>query len=226
MADTTPRRATFVLFGDSITELSFAADGGWGTRLAEHYARRADVLNRGLSGYNTRWALSVLPWVFGGVPQPELVTVFFGANDASSPELNLRQHVPLEEFEANLVAIVRQLRGRWGEGGGPRIVLIAPPPVGHEQRLAFQIERYKEKATGKLERTNELAGMYAAAVARAAHTCAVPLLDTWGTMQAEKPDGSWTEYLSDGLHLSPAGQRFVGEELVKLVLMEHTTVIT
>ena len=35
----TPKRAVIVLFGDSITEQSLSAQGGWGTRLADHYVR-------------------------------------------------------------------------------------------------------------------------------------------------------------------------------------------
>lgn len=49
---------TIVLFGDSITQ------GGWqphgfAQRLAYVYARKLDVTNRGLSGYNTEWAIPV-----------------------------------------------------------------------------------------------------------------------------------------------------------------------
>ena len=52
--------------------------------LAERYVRRADVLNRGYSGYNTRWALAALERTFASCGRkPMLVTVFFGANDAS-----------------------------------------------------------------------------------------------------------------------------------------------
>ncbi len=41
---------TIVLFGDSITEHSFdVQNGGWGARLANEYARKADVVNRGQS---------------------------------------------------------------------------------------------------------------------------------------------------------------------------------
>lgn len=47
-----------LLFGDSITQ------GGWqpygfAQRLAYVYARRLDVINRGLSGYNTEWAIPI-----------------------------------------------------------------------------------------------------------------------------------------------------------------------
>ena len=73
-------------------------------------ARRADVLNRGFSGYNTKWALSALPHVIGSwdgaVHSPDLVTIFFGTNDASLPDLNARQHVPVAEYQANLLQMV------------------------------------------------------------------------------------------------------------------------
>ena len=100
---------TLVLFGDSITQMSFG-EGGFGAVLADAYARRMDVRNRGFSGYNTRWARHYFGSVFGpgpasggeadsgeAPPEHELVVVFFGANDASLEEHNARQHVPLHE---------------------------------------------------------------------------------------------------------------------------------
>ena len=87
-----PSEARIVLFGDSITQQAFGSHG-FGTSLAERYQRRADVLNRGYSGYNTSWALELLPRLRDtpGV-ETRLVTVFFGANDASLVEHNARQH--------------------------------------------------------------------------------------------------------------------------------------
>lgn len=44
----------FLLFGDSITQFSFNPhELGWGASLADSYARKLDVVNRGYSGYNT-----------------------------------------------------------------------------------------------------------------------------------------------------------------------------
>ncbi len=47
-------RPAIVLFGDSITQQGFGLNGhvGWASLLANDYIRRADVLNRGFSGYN------------------------------------------------------------------------------------------------------------------------------------------------------------------------------
>ena len=50
-----PRR-TILLLGDSITQWSLRPNG-WGNLLAQHYMRRADVVNRGFSGYNSAWIL-------------------------------------------------------------------------------------------------------------------------------------------------------------------------
>lgn len=42
-------RPHILLFGDSLTQRGFE-NGGWVGRLAHAYSRRADVINRGLSG--------------------------------------------------------------------------------------------------------------------------------------------------------------------------------
>lgn len=49
-------------------------------------SRKCDVLNRGFSGYNTRWARIILPRLIAsgsGLESPAAVTVFFGANDSA-----------------------------------------------------------------------------------------------------------------------------------------------
>ncbi len=49
-------------------------------------AVQADVIARGYSGYNTRWAAHILDKIFKrGQTPPDLVTIFFGANDAALP---------------------------------------------------------------------------------------------------------------------------------------------
>jgi len=99
MTSTQTKRAKILLFGDSITQQSFSAnDCGWGACISDRYQRRADVLNRGFSGYNSGWFLKFAATDEGKADLFEhegvrLVTIFFGANDASDPVLNKRQHV-------------------------------------------------------------------------------------------------------------------------------------
>lgn len=142
-------RPKIYLFGDSITEASFC-DGGWGSSLAHHFCRtvyslyccfwyivgldclmvidflcglfefQVDVVLRGYSGYNTRWALKVAEKVFTAVKggggggdegAPIAVTVFFGANDACLPDrCSAFQHVPIHEYKQNLQSIVSFLK--------------------------------------------------------------------------------------------------------------------
>ncbi|KAG6754937.1 hypothetical protein POTOM_040742 [Populus tomentosa] len=255
-------RPKIYLFGDSITEESFG-DGGWGASLSHHFSRTVDVVLRGYSGYNTRWALKVAERIFppvesGGAP-PLAVTVFFGANDACLPDrYSAFQHVPLHEYKQNLHSIISFFKhwnmedlpfdvlklvhayGSLDEKRWPEIVilLITPPPIDEDARLRYasntlalyifnKVYRnlvkeialkfcrhpYIENPSGLPERTNEAAGAYAQACKSVAKECGCPVVDLWIKMQ-ECPD--WKQaYLSDGLHLTQAGNRIVFEEVVK-----------
>ena len=72
---------------------------------------QVDVVLKGHSGYNTRWALKVAEMIFppvgsGGAPTLA-VTVFFGANDAClSDRYAAFQHVPLHEYKQNLHSLI------------------------------------------------------------------------------------------------------------------------
>lgn len=69
------------------------AAGGWKQFSAHNspltfffHFRKCDVLNRGFSGYNTRWAKIILPRLVrkgSGLDSPVAVTIFFGANDSA-----------------------------------------------------------------------------------------------------------------------------------------------
>ncbi|KAI3439995.1 SGNH_hydro domain-containing protein [Psidium guajava] len=204
-------RPKIYIFGDSITEHSFG-DGGWGASLAHHFSRTVDVVLRGYSGYNTRWALKVLDKVFpaatgcGGEP-PLAITVFFGANDACLPDrCSAFQHVPLNEYRQNLRSIVSIFKKRWPK---TQILLISPPPIDEDARLKFP---YVENPMGMPERTNEAARAYAEVCVLVAAECGIPVVDLWTKMQ-RLPD--WEKAcLSDGLHLTQTGNKIVFEEVI------------
>ena len=75
---------------------------------------QADIVLRGYSGYNTRWALRVLEKVFPpavDAAAPVAVTVFLGANDACLLDRYASfQHVPLDEYKHNLHSIFSSLK--------------------------------------------------------------------------------------------------------------------
>ncbi|KAK7054947.1 isoamyl acetate-hydrolyzing esterase [Paramarasmius palmivorus] len=56
---------SIMLFGDSITQGGWD-EGGFGAKMTHVYARKLDVLNRGLSGYNTDWAMPLFEKVRHG----------------------------------------------------------------------------------------------------------------------------------------------------------------
>ncbi|CAH1440209.1 unnamed protein product [Lactuca virosa] len=205
-------RPKIYLFGDSITEESFSA-GGWGAALAHHFSRTADVVLRGFSGYNTRWAMKVLDKVFpaemnvGNGRAPLAVTVFFGANDACLPDrCSAFQHVPIDEYSQNLHAIVAYLKNRWPS---THVILITPPPIDEVARL---LHRYGEIHSDLPERTNEAARNYAKACVTVARECGAPVVDLWSRMH-QFPD--WGKaYLRDGLHLTLGGNKIVFEEVI------------
>ncbi|XP_008783917.1 GDSL esterase/lipase At5g45920 [Phoenix dactylifera] len=204
-------RPKLVLFGDSITEEAFG-DGGWGAALAHHFSRTADVVLRGYSGYNTRWALRVVERAMDGVcvegKSPMAVTVFFGANDASLADRSSGfQHVPLPEYQNNLRAICSFLKHLWPS---TVVILITPPPIDEDGRLRYP---FGDNPSGLPERTNVSAGAYAKACIAVANESGIPVIDIWSKMQ-QFPN--WEKiFLRDGLHLTAGGNRVLFEEVVE-----------
>ncbi|KAI3856473.1 hypothetical protein MKW98_008925 [Papaver atlanticum] len=210
-------RPKMILFGDSITEDSFG-DGGWGASLAHHFSRSLDVILRGYSGYNTRWVLKVIEKVCNG-ESPIAMTVFFGANDASLPDrTSAFQHVPLHEYKQNLQSIVSFIKKKWPT---TLILLITPPPIDEDGRIRHP---FGDNPSGLPERTNEAAGAYAKACVEVADECGVIGVDLWTKMQ-QYPN--WEKCcLSDGLHLTPTGNKIVYEEVIKKLTKEGVNVET
>ncbi|XP_053290196.1 isoamyl acetate-hydrolyzing esterase 1 homolog [Pleuronectes platessa] len=200
-----------ILFGDSITQFSFQPNG-WGADIANRLARKCDVVNRGLSGYNSRWAKIVLPRLISSHSSDDninnnniaAVTVFFGANDCSLEDKNPQQHIPLQEYSENLKEIIRLLA--LAGVSADRVIFITPPPL-HEP--AWEKECILKGCP--LNRDNSVAGQYAQACVQAAGQCGTDVLDLWTLMQKDGQD--FTVYLSDGLHLSEKGNQFVAQHL-------------
>ncbi|XP_009463738.1 PREDICTED: isoamyl acetate-hydrolyzing esterase 1 homolog [Nipponia nippon] len=194
-----------ILFGDSITQFSFQ-ENGWGASLAERLVRKCDVVNRGLSGYNTRWAKLILPRLISkstGAESTVAVTIFFGANDSALKDLNPKQHVPLEEYAANLKSMIQYLKSV--DVTEDRILLITPPPL---QESAWEKECLAKG--DKLNRRNATTGEYAQACVQVARDCGTDVLDLWTLMQKNQ---DFSSYLSDGLHLSTKGNSFLAAQL-------------
>lgn len=168
----------------------------------------SDVLNRGLSGYNSEWSLACwnkwLSPTTSTSPKTQLVTLWLGANDAVLP--GEAQHVPLDRYQSNLRSIVALVRERHPEAS---IVLITPTPYHPEGWLD---ERVRRGLTRTHDRAPERTKEYAEAVTQLGEELGLPVADVWTPVDAEmrrlgpEKEGS---VFTDGLHLNAGAYKHV-----------------
>ncbi|KAI9446735.1 SGNH hydrolase [Lactarius indigo] len=195
---------TIVLFGDSLTQMGWNPEfGGIGARVADLYARKLDVLNRGYSGYNTDWALPLLKQPHAA--RMRLLTIWFGANDACLPEF--QQHVPISRFSENLATMIRAIREPESLWYSPetRVLLITPPPI-HIPSMRADLQP---------TRTFDTTESYAEEVRK--------VVDAWNRIwEAARKDREAVEaFFTDGLHLNGAGYKVVFSALVETLTQNY-----
>jgi isoamyl acetate esterase len=227
-------RSSIVLFGDSITQEAMDV-GGWAALLAHAYRRKADVVVRGFSGYNTRMARHLAPLLFspettsaaGGVSSSSssstskrvlFTTIFFGANDACDnarlPPGKPAQGVPVPEFEANLRSLIVS-----AARVSHAVVVISPPPV---DTAAWPDRDNGRVAAYTAACASAVAWARGEVVAAAAPSAVVLHVNLFRGFGGEDRDGdgaagaaSWKPLLSDGLHLSAAGSAVVARMVLE-----------
>lgn len=206
-----------VLFGDSITEQSFnPAFFGSGSALANDYARKLDVINRGFSGYTSREARHPLPRVFPTRNDDvKLVFVFFGANDAVLEGYD--QHIPLIDYVENMKYILTS------EPLRKKVIAVIPPPIeGHSHDVDFGPTR-----------TAESTRLYGDALRKLCADSQIPIADVWssfmqsldwdgkedtlpGTLRLQ-PHALLQSYFRDGLHPVGPGYKLIYSCLVQAI---------
>ena len=186
---------TALLLGDSQTQLGWSG-GGWVSLLAEKYVRRVDIINRGLSGYNTRMLLQVLPEILEQIDATKIkiVTLMMGSNDASLE--HSEQAVPVEEFYENMLKIVTMLLNHGIKREA--IILISPPPVIPDKWMKYKnslpgpvMENYKD---------NELTKKFAVRE----YYPKLAFVDLFSELMKSR---NLDSALSDGLHLDKPGHK-------------------
>jgi lysophospholipase L1-like esterase len=294
------RKPVALLLGDSITQMAVNADGGWAGKLAEQGPRHFDVMTRGFSGWNTRWwrplartitrdALGLpeqsLLLASGGVAaaasaanaapprEAAFITLWLGANDLVPPESDEGpKYVPIDQYEANLEAIARDVIAAAAEAhkvsaaaaaDGPgrprgrapqpvRLVIVAPAPIGEKLRVEDQAWRAKVCRDKRGEayfaspkgpppdRTSAASWSYSRAALKVAErlraefgadgkggggaAAGVPVvvagLDLHAVLKPEvdRDGGYGRSVYVDGVHLSPEGQRRVGDAVFRRLL--------
>ena len=202
-------RPMILLFGDSLTEQGFGMNGkiGWASLLAADYSRRADVFNRGFFGYNSQHAVDLLPSLPFDDQSPCLFcTVYFGANDATTP--GSRQYISEGQFASNLSNVVTTIQNQQKQSRSIPVILMTPPPLDSVAWTEFR---------GLTNRSNERHKLYGEVVKEVAqrHNCAV--LDVWSLLEGDKSVETYNQYLTDGLHLNELGNRKLYSGLSRLI---------
>ncbi|KAJ4356397.1 uncharacterized protein N0V89_004430 [Didymosphaeria variabile] len=193
-----------LLFGDSITQDSFNQQRGF-------------ALSAGLQHASIR-----------------LLVVFFGANDASRPEAENRQHVPLQEYVSNLEKIITHPSVT---AHNPKVVLVTPAPI--DEHLVWA----NDKSLGRADvsRRNIDLKKYSEAAAALGEKLGIPVVNLWKAFMAKTgwKEEEWKEnepilgslelpqneelvrLMHDGLHFNPAAYQILLEEFLK-ALREQT----
>ena len=140
--------------------------------------------------------------------QVSCLTILIGANDANDADSPGGQHVPIDEYEDNLVKIVE-----FFETIGvskDRIILISPPNYVHHMWIQ------NCRATGRPEskKSNETVGQYVKACEKAAQRSGVEFLDLFAHFSTRDPV---EELFCDGLHFSRKGSQLLFELIWPLV---------
>ncbi|XP_061955239.1 GDSL esterase/lipase WDL1-like isoform X1 [Populus nigra] len=206
------QRPQFVLFGSSIVQLSYINEG-WGAILAHIYARKADIVLRGYSGWNSRRAVQVLDQVFpeDAAIKPSLVIVYFGGNDSVHPHATgLGPHVPLPEYIENTRKIAMHLKSISDK---TRVIFLSAPPASEEQigiHLSDKID---------MVRTNESCRIYSEACLEVCREMNLKAVDLWTAIQ--QVDNWETVCLKDGIHFAPEGSRIIVKEILRVIKEAH-----
>ncbi len=196
-----------------MTNHGFDDENAWGCLLAKRFRHQFDFVNRGFSGYNSRWICHFLQEQHGygdglyeSVSECFSVVLWVGANDAVLQASGFKQYVSLGEFQDNLKRIVETILR-----ASPcleKLILLTPPPVHVKSRLKHQKQKYGDKATGFAERTPDNTRNYALVVQQVSRCFTgnkVKCIDLFSAFM----ETDLEETLSDGLHLSAVGNKLV-----------------
>jgi lysophospholipase L1-like esterase len=196
-----------VAFGDSITAATTETpedvrwpvllERGLRERLAPRIVR---VVNAGVGGNTSREGLARMDSDVLA-HRPDVVLVQFGGNDAT-PEMDRR--VPLDEYARNLAA----MQARIETCSHGRMALITfPPVIDHHHVWWYEVFKEIGGQDACVEQYREVTRQFA-------RDRGLPLFDLDSVIRA-CPDAY---ILSDGVHLTVAGNRAFAEALLTFLL--------
>lgn len=195
----------FLLFGDSITEFTFEPDQ-WtlGSALQNVYSRKMDIIHRGYIGYNSRWALNILPDILESVGTIDISYIFFGVND-SMPSGSLS--VPLEEYLNNMKKIVELMTSK-----GIKVIVIVS--------ALLDLDRWNELNPSEeqrgLIRTPADQALFGDRLRELCKQENYVFVDLYKKF-TELGGTQWKSLLKDGLHFNSFGYKIFYDELLRVI---------
>ena len=203
-----PLLRTIVIFGDSTSAPRgniriFAA-------IIQEQLPGSQVFNAGVPGNTTRDALLRLDSDVIS-RHPQIVTILFGINDSAVDVWKgaSQPRVPLAEYRANLLELIRRIRG-----SGATPILLTPNPVCWTPQLLklYGTPPYEPQNP---DGWNVLLRQYAQTVREIAAQEKTPLVDVDRLFRAysTEPNHRLGDLLSDGMHPNDAGHRLIGDAI-------------
>ncbi len=184
---------TVVTVGDSLTDVRHHANRktNWPTLLAEklktEYKSEVTVHNPAIGGTQLRQNLVLVPRWLDEVPEPDLVTVWFGGNDW---EAGMRGH----EFESACADAIDRVR-RATKGKADVLLLTTCPSAAAWDTTAPLAEAVRKAAKGRNAGVADVAAAFGAV----------------------GKDGREKLFVADRVHLSPDGHALTAETVLKAV---------
>lgn len=211
----------FLMFGDSITELSFNQtlvpdQFLLGPALVSAYARKLDVLHRGFSGYNSEWIKIMLPKILkyehdsrSEYDNIKIAYLFIGTNDGrkrNDDAPNGKLHVPLDKYEKNLKQMIDLFLEK-------KIKLVLIAPGLHYPEKWFRA--YPEDKKQNVGTVPEELLKYSETVVRIAEEYKLPYVNMSKIM---KDSGiSLDDLLSDGVHYTGKSYKLFFDNLMEAI---------
>lgn len=209
----------FILFGDSITELSNDQNGfAFAPAVQSYYTRKLDVITRGYRGYNTDHGVIILPEILKAEKASgdiKLMTIFMGTNDAAQSAI---QHVPVNRYRKNLDNMVTLALSH-----GIKPIVIGP--TLHDQKLSLAVLPEEERKTASPVSSSRVTKLYSEAAKSVAEKHGVAFVDLWLAFQScsdlteeEILSGAdLSKFFVDGVHFSPYGYEIMYKEVIEAI---------
>ncbi|KAK6524826.1 hypothetical protein TWF281_011724 [Arthrobotrys megalospora] len=206
---------SILFFGDSLTKNLWKTQAGYsvGAAISDFFSGRFQILERGFHGYNTANARFIVDDVIppSGNTDIKLLVLWFGANDAILPTASQSQYIPIDQYKANLKAIIESRNFKGHLNRGAKVIMVSPPPFNEHQggttgRLAAITRAYAE-AAGQVARDGgyEFLDLWGDFMKFAGWKEGDPLLGDTNVASSKQLGGLLAS--GDGVHLTAAGYR-------------------